>query len=116
LGDGVLRDDAVAAARADDTIVFHGPRALPEVYEAIRACAAVVVPSVGNEGLPRTVVESLAHGRPLVASNVGGLAEVLDDRVAWMSPMTVDGLTTALVRAHQEGSASRCAAARRRYE
>jgi glycosyltransferase involved in cell wall biosynthesis len=38
---------------------------------------AAVVPSLGSEGLPYTMIEPMAVGRPVFASPVGGIPEVL---------------------------------------
>lgn len=37
-------------------------------------------PSIGGEGLPRTVVEALAYGTPVIATDTGGSKEILDDK------------------------------------
>jgi glycosyltransferase involved in cell wall biosynthesis len=43
-------------------------------------CDAVVLTSV-SEGTPVTIIEALAAGRPVVATNVGGVPDVVDDGV-----------------------------------
>ncbi|MEM7676993.1 MAG: glycosyltransferase, partial [Myxococcota bacterium] len=50
---------------------------LPERYHR---SACLVLPSRG-EGLPCVLVESLLSGRPVVASDVGGVAELVDEQV-----------------------------------
>lgn len=45
------------------------------------ACDAVVLTSA-NEGTPVTLIEALAAGRPVVATNVGGVADVVEDGVS----------------------------------
>ena len=44
------------------------------------ACDAVVLTSA-NEGTPVTLIEALAAGRPVVATNVGGVSDVVEDGV-----------------------------------
>jgi glycosyltransferase involved in cell wall biosynthesis len=40
---------------------------------------AAVVPSLGSEGLPYTMIEPMAVGRPVFAAPVGGIPEILRD-------------------------------------
>ncbi|TXG78440.1 MAG: glycosyltransferase family 1 protein [Thermomicrobiales bacterium] len=47
------------------------------VYDYIAHCDVLLMPSL-HEGLPYTLLEAMALGRPIVASSVGGLAEVLE--------------------------------------
>ena len=67
-----------AAAPLGDRVRFADlvPRA--ELFDLVRAHHAVVVPS-RSEGLGLFAVEALALGRPVVASRVGGLTEVVVD-------------------------------------
>lgn len=49
--------------------------------QIIAACQVVVQPSVSGEGLPRTVMESMGYGTPVVATSVGGAKEAITDGV-----------------------------------
>jgi glycosyltransferase involved in cell wall biosynthesis len=61
-----------------------------------------VVPSVYPDPLPRAVIESMALGKPVVAFDVGGVAEMLADgetgTLVGGSPPDVAGLAEAMVR------------------
>ena len=48
-----------------------------DVVVPLHAADVVVVPSVCAEGFPRAVVEGLATGRPVLASRIGGIPEIL---------------------------------------
>lgn len=69
------------------------------VYDYIAYCHALLMPSL-HEGLPYTLLEAMALGIPIIASNVGGLAEVLqDDMTALLIPSeNAKALTHAITR------------------
>jgi glycosyltransferase involved in cell wall biosynthesis len=48
-----------------------------DVVTPLHAADLVVVPSQGEEPFGRTVIEALATGRPVIASSVGGIPEIL---------------------------------------
>jgi glycosyltransferase involved in cell wall biosynthesis len=49
------------------------------VYEAMRRCLALVAPSVWPEPCPLVVIEAVTAGRPVVASAIGGVPEIVAD-------------------------------------
>jgi teichuronic acid biosynthesis glycosyltransferase TuaC len=53
-----------------------GPQPLARVPEWVAAADVVTLPS-WNEGMPNVVLEALASGRRVVATDVGGIPEVL---------------------------------------
>jgi glycosyltransferase involved in cell wall biosynthesis len=79
LGEGVRRGALESQARRLGVssrvrfLGFRGP-ALPYVA----ACAVFVQPSL-SEGMPNSVLEAMAAGKPIVASRVGGIPEMLVD-------------------------------------
>ncbi len=77
VGDGELRPDleALAAGLASSgSIVFTGIR--EDVPELLRLFDIFVLPSLW-EGQPVTIMEAMAAGLPIVATDVGGNAEIL---------------------------------------
>src|SRR5262249_24092548 len=74
-GEGSERGALAAAARElGDRVVFAGFRR--DVAACLAAADLVAVPSL-HEGLGVAALEAVAAGRPVVASRVGGLAEVV---------------------------------------
>jgi glycosyltransferase involved in cell wall biosynthesis len=61
----------------DDAVRFLG--FVAPVDEAIEECAILVVPSLG-EGFGMVALEAMERARPVVASAVGGLPEIVADR------------------------------------
>jgi len=65
-----------AAAGLQDRIHFLGFRT--NIYDYLAHIDALLMPSL-HEGLPYTLLEAMSLGKPVLASDVGGLAEVLRD-------------------------------------
>jgi len=63
----------------------------------IASSAISVMPSIGREGVPRSIVESIFIGTPVVASDVGGLPEIVSDQKGGL--VVPAGDTAALSRA-----------------
>ena len=88
VGDGPDQPDLAAlAARHNLTGRVHFIPATrgPRVATWMAAADAVTLPSY-NEGCPNVVVEALACGRPVVATRVGGIPELLDDTSGRLVP------------------------------
>ncbi len=60
---------------ADDDVVFLPARR--DVVTPLHAADVAVVPSVWDEPFGRSVIEGLATGRPVIATRVGGIPEIL---------------------------------------
>lgn len=100
-GDGTQR--AIYERLASDLqlsgrIEFSGwldQEAMEEVY---RRCNLVVLPSICPESFGKVGVEALAHGRPVIAFDVGGIADWLEDGVngILVAPRDVSGLANAI--------------------
>lgn len=77
-GDGPLRAGLLEqAGRLGllERVAFLGQR--DDVPALMRVCDAVVLPSV-SEGLSNVVIEAMMHGRPVIASRVGGNLELVE--------------------------------------
>lgn len=79
LGDGELGDVVKSAAARDKNIVWHGRVSSKEVYAAISDADLLVFPSECYENFPISILEAMAHGRPVVASRIGGIPEIVQD-------------------------------------
>jgi L-malate glycosyltransferase len=76
-GGGPLEDELMALA--SELGIAHACRFLGarnDVHDVMSAMDVFVLPSL-NEGLPMAVLEAMALGKPVVASRVGGLPEVV---------------------------------------
>jgi glycosyltransferase involved in cell wall biosynthesis len=81
-------------------VAFHGFTA--DLRAVWARCHALLLPS-RTEGLPLTVVEAMLCERPVIATEVGGIAELVQDGVTgFLAPTpTVADLDAALERAWQ---------------
>ncbi len=80
VGEGELQQELETQARAldlGDRLVFSG--FMRDVAAALSALDIVIFPSLW-EGTPLTVFETLAMGKPIVATDADGLLDVLTDR------------------------------------
>jgi glycosyltransferase involved in cell wall biosynthesis len=80
LGDGPLMrslESLVHEYSLTDRVRLLGRRPNAEVAVWVSAADVLCLPSL-REGCPNVVLEALASGRPVVASNVGGVPELLD--------------------------------------
>lgn len=49
------------------------------LFEYIKKALFVVVPSICYENMPNTILEAFANGKPVIASNIGSLPELVKD-------------------------------------
>lgn len=100
VGDGALRAELQAARGADDGLALHLPGAQDpvEVARWMAAADVVTLPS-WSEGHPNVLVEALACGRPVVATDVGGIPEVVDARSGLLVPVRDSGALASALQA-----------------
>ncbi|HTE17220.1 MAG TPA: glycosyltransferase, partial [Armatimonadota bacterium] len=88
VGSGPLEEQLRTRVRAlglEDSVRFCGRRPHNEIPSWMTAADVLCLPSF-REGCPNVVLEALASGRPVVASAVGGVPELLDERNGVLAP------------------------------
>jgi glycosyltransferase involved in cell wall biosynthesis len=76
--------DVIGAGPGQPTIATHprlrllGWLGQEEIYARMRDASYLVMPSIWYEGFPRTLIEAFANGLPVIASDLGSLAELVD--------------------------------------
>jgi len=79
VGDGPLAGVVREAAAKDASIQWLGNVPLEAVYTLVGEATFLVLPSQCYENFPRVVIEAFAKGTPVIASKLGGMAEIVDD-------------------------------------
>jgi len=101
-GDGSLRSTLQEYATRHTTanVEFLGHLQQQELAAVMQSCSLVVVPSEWYENCPYSVMEAMAFGKPVVASRIGGLPELVEHGQTGIlvSPGDVDSLTQAISR------------------
>ncbi len=119
-GEGPLKDELERSVRErglSSGVALTGFR--EDVWKIFCAADAVVIPSL-YEGLPLVLIEAMAAGKPVIASNIYGLADVVRDGETGF--LVEAGSHTAIARALERllddtaTGGSMGAAARRLYE
>jgi glycosyltransferase involved in cell wall biosynthesis len=98
-GDGVERERLSARAAAlgiESTILWLGWKQPDDIGNVVAACDLVCLPS-HMEGVPNAALEAFACGKPVVATRVGGIPEVLtNDCGVLADPRAPESLAAAL--------------------
>jgi glycosyltransferase involved in cell wall biosynthesis len=113
VGDGPMHAELESRIAADPAlrVTMPGAQGPHEVARWMAAADLVTLPSY-SEGHPNVLVEALACGRPVVATPVGGIPEVVDEDCGLLVPARdpaalAEGLREALDRPWDEAALSR---------
>jgi len=88
VGDGPNRAEYEELTRKlglQDIVRFHGLKTKQEVAEFMRKADVFVLPSEW-ENLPCVIIEAMASGLPIVATNVGGIPEIVNNEAGILVP------------------------------
>ena len=88
VGDGPLRPAltaAIAARNLGAHVTLTGWRDEAGVRAALSAAQALIVASFA-EGLPMVVMEAMAAGRPVIATAIAGIPELVTRDAGWLVP------------------------------
>lgn len=103
VGDGEDRRWIEAEAARLGGVTCLGYRSQDGVADALQRCDAFVLPSFA-EGVPVVLMEAMAASRPVIATRVGGVAELVEDGVSGLlvPPGDEQGLADAMLRLASE--------------
>ncbi|HUJ75688.1 MAG TPA: glycosyltransferase, partial [bacterium] len=119
-GDGPLRDmvDRFARSRPPGAIHVHGALPRGEVFQRMKTARFLVFPSTCYETFALVIAEAFACGLPVVSTDIGAAAEIVDDGRTGVHFRSGDAtsLAAAARRLWERPSASREMGAQARAE
>lgn len=121
-GDGSQRQKIAARAKALDVASryrYHGVYTHPEECRSFMESLDVFVMPSFTEGTPNSIVEAMACGKPIIASEVGGIPDMLgDDSGILVPPGDMKALAEAMLCLAKNPELRRTmgAAAKERYQ
>ena len=76
--------ERIAHHKLEDSVSLDGARTNPEVMAALAEADILVAPSVPSrdgrrEGIPVVIMEAMAAGLPVIASDLSGIPEIVED-------------------------------------
>ncbi len=108
VGRGPLEKEVRAASEELDNVEYVGALPPDGVAQELRACRALVVPTTCPENCPMVILEAFATGRPVIATEVGGVPELFEHTDLspglTVPPGDTDSLRDALILlSHEDG-------------
>lgn len=98
-------------------VEFLGPRYGDDLEEIYKRCRFVVLPVIWYENLPNVALEAMAHGKPVVASNIGSMREVVshEENGFLFEPADVDGCRGIVERLFTDDALTKTLGAQARH-
>ncbi|NPV51060.1 MAG: glycosyltransferase family 4 protein [Candidatus Methanofastidiosum sp.] len=81
VGKGEDENELKEFSKEDTRIIFHGFVSDKELVRFYKKANICVVPSIWYDNSPMVIYESFKYGTPVVASDIGGIPELIEDGV-----------------------------------
>ena len=109
VGRGPQMDHLHNLALDAPNVNFLGFRTGDELRQIYEKACAVLIPSRMHEVFPLVALEAMVYGKPVIASDVGGVSEIVEDRVNGflIQPTHLHGWAEAVLRLFHDSSLQR---------
>ncbi|MGB9720415.1 MAG: glycosyltransferase family 4 protein [bacterium] len=86
-------------SKLPSNVEYVGMKQGDELYNLIEDCIALVLPSICYENQPFSILEAFARGKPAIASNLGGIVELVgnNERGILVSPSDSKAISEAMI-------------------
>ncbi|HEX6891393.1 MAG TPA: glycosyltransferase [Chryseolinea sp.] len=81
IGDGPLQSEVESVVNERRNILYLGFQPKSAIMDHLKRTKSLIVPSTWYEGFPLTILEALATGTPVIGSRLGGIAEIVTDKI-----------------------------------
>ena len=91
-------EEASIRPKFSPNVEYLGMKSGNDLRELVGRCRAVVVPSIWYENQPFSILEAFAAGKPVIASNLGGMSELVThmERGLLVKPKDAEELAGAM--------------------
>jgi glycosyltransferase involved in cell wall biosynthesis len=102
IGNGPLDDFLIKSSKKNLNVNFLGQVQNIDMPVYYNSADILCFPSLYEEGLGRVSMEAVACGTPVVASNLGGISETVNEDISILVKPTHDNLKNALITLYQD--------------
>lgn len=89
-------------AKENKNIIFIGPISYDKLHLYYQAADLFAIPSRYEENVARTMIEAIACGTPVVASNMGAIPQALDESVSVLIKPTVANFAREIEKLYKD--------------
>ena len=106
IGDGQLRKEVekYIVKKQIKNVEYLGPKYDKELFDLIKNSKFFIIPSEWYENYPMLVIEAMALGKPVLASRLGGLQEMIEEnKTGWFyEPFSIKDLRSKIKQHYNE--------------